>query len=660
MDEPVFNLDLDNPEFQQAFQLLKETSANVFLTGKAGTGKSTFLKYLCSHIRKNYVVLAPTGVAAINVGGVTLHSFFQIPLRPVPPDDPEYSVSAFRKRQKISKKRGKLIEKLDLIIIDEISMVRADIIDYIDRLLRGVRNKSTVPFGGVQLLLVGDVFQLEPVATYDSRSILNRYYTNFFFFNAMAYNKVSLISIELKKMYRQTDKVFISLLDRVRVNEMTESDLALLNSKIKDLPGTADASRSEFGIILATRRDTASTINDARMEALQGEERVYTGLIEDEFPEKSLPTDMELTLKIGAQVMTIRNDKERRWANGTLGQVVEMNTNEIKVKLEDGNTVSIEPEVWENISYAYDEEEKKVKEKVLGRFTQFPLKAAWALTIHKSQGLTFSNVTIDMGGGAFTAGQTYVALSRCRSLEGLTFVNPLRRYDVIVNNAVTDFSKGFNDSQKIRTAIEEAESERLSLEARKQFRSGNFKDAVEKMWEAHCLTGLLGNKVIRRFIARLGKEMRTLRDAIGDKQKRLEDISDSLCNAGNKALKDKKMMKAALQFFEESIRANPNNMDAYWGLVNAYKRAGDIENVKQNLDVIISRKGRYYVEANILKGEYAERDDDFDSAAICYEYAARFDKTNKKPLKKLVSLYKKADLPEVAAYWEEWLHDLGK
>lgn len=663
MVEAVCNIDLDNPEFQQAFQLLRETSANVFLTGRAGTGKSTFLKYICGHIRKNYVILAPTGVAAINVGGVTLHSFFQIPLRPVPPDDPEYSIAAFRKGIKISKKRSNLIKKLDLIIIDEISMVRADTIDYVDRLLRGVRNKSTVPFGGIQLLFVGDVFQLEPVTTPDSRSILNRYYPNYFFFNAIAYRRIDLIAIELKKMYRQSDKLFIELLDRVRLNQLSDKDFSVLNSKIKDENEIIDpkcmSGVKDFEIILATRRDIVSGINDDRMESLEGKMKIYSGLIEDEFPKKSLPTDMELSLKIGAQIMTIRNDKEKRWANGTLGQIIEMNPNDIIVKLEDGKIVTVEREVWENISYSYDEEEKKVKEKVIGRFTQFPLKAAWAITIHKSQGLTFSNVTIDMGGGAFTAGQTYVALSRCRSLEGLSFVNPVRPYDVRVNSAVKEFSKGFNDSCKIRSAIEEATAKRLAYFAKNDFLAGKFWEAIEKMWEAHCLTGILGNKTVRRFIALLVGEIRKLRYTLKDKDNKLSNISESLCKAGNKAMKDKKQLKYATQFFEEAIKADPNNLKAHWGMANITKKMGDIHKSKIHLNYIISKKDIFCVDAYIMLGEFAENNKEFESAAIYYETAARFDKLRKKPVKKLISLYKKVELNGAANYCEEWLKGIS-
>ncbi|MDE6443276.1 MAG: AAA family ATPase, partial [Muribaculaceae bacterium] len=445
MTNRTTEIDLENEEFQQAYRLLKDSNANVFLTGRAGTGKSTFLRYLCQHLQKKYVVLAPTGVAAVNVGGVTIHSFFQMPLRPVPPDDPDYSVGSFKKTQKFSRQKRKLLRELELIIIDEVSMVRPDMIDFIDRVLRGVTGRRGKPFGGVQLLLVGDIFQLEPVVNADTRLILSKYYDDFFFFNAKAYNSTNLVSIELKKIYRQSDPSFIGILDRVRNNSVTYEDVALLNRNVINKK-CEDISDADFGITLTSRRDIASNINRDKMESLPGEEFIFKGEINDDFPEKLLPTDLNLVLKKDAQVMLIRNDKDRRWVNGTLAKITEISQTSITVKLENGNEEKVEREIWSNITYTYDEKEKKVKEEILGTFVQFPLRAAWALTIHKSQGLTFNNVAIDMGAGAFSAGQTYVALSRCRTLEGIQFINPIKRGDVIVSKGARSFSKGFNDT----------------------------------------------------------------------------------------------------------------------------------------------------------------------------------------------------------------------
>ena len=345
MKDIPHTIDLDNEEFQQMYKLLTTTNANVFLTGKAGSGKSTFLRYICNNIKKKYVVLAPTGVAAVNVGGVTIHSFFQMPLRPVPPDDDDYSIMALKKSRRYSKNKIKLIRELELIIIDEVSMVRPDMIDFIDRVLRAITGRRGKPFGGVQLLLVGDIFQLEPVVTNESRQILSKYYQDYFFFNARAYDSANLVSVELKKIYRQTDRKFISMLDRLRLSQTTKEDLAILNSRIMS---TASDDGGDFGITLTTRRDVASSINYDKMAALSGEEYIFKGEIKDEFPEKILPTDLELVLKKGAQVMLIRNDRDHRWVNGTIAMVKDISEDKIQVELENHRVETVEKEEWQN------------------------------------------------------------------------------------------------------------------------------------------------------------------------------------------------------------------------------------------------------------------------------------------------------------------------
>lgn len=655
MDLPV-NLDLDNPEFQQAYQLLTHTNVNVFLTGKAGTGKSTFLKYICEKIKKNYVVLAPTGVAAVNVRGVTIHSFFQMPLRPVPPDDPEYSVKTFFNYNKFSRQKKKILKELDLIIIDEVSMVRPDMIDFIDRVLRGVRRKRGIPFGGVQLLLVGDIFQLEPVVTPDTRSILDRYYPEYFFFNAHAYNQVRLIAVELKKIYRQSDNKFIQLLDRVRNNSITDSDLEVLNLRIEKDSRNELGSGDEFRMVLASRRDTVAAINKEKMAYLQGEEKIYEGEIENEFPEKILPTDMFLELKEGAQVMLVRNDKEKRWVNGTLARVRKLEENSIKVELENGNEVNVERETWDNISYKYDEKTKKVEEEVIGRFSQFPLKAAWAITIHKSQGLTFSNVLIDIGGGAFTAGQTYVALSRCRSLEGLHFISPLSRYDVIVSKGAASFSKNFNDRQAADAAIREAEEEMLSREAINLFKKGKIVEAVEKTWSIHNLSGVLGNKAVRRFIARLLSIVNRLQESVSNLKKKSERISREI-TAMAEVVRNKEDIEAAVRLYEYALELDESNSKALLGLSFSLNLYGDIKNAKVNLDKLIKKRDSYYCEACILKGDILSKDGDIEGASTLFQHAVKKDRGNKVPIERLVKLYEDNGMNDVAEHWRNWIED---
>ena len=385
-------LDFNNQDFMNAWNLVTNTHRSIFLTGKAGTGKSTFLRYICETTKKKYVVLAPTGIAAVNVGGMTMHSFFKMPFKPLLPDDVDFSVKKIRSTLKYSKDKVKLIKELELIIIDEISMVRADMIDFVDKVLRVYSGNMREPFGGKQLLLVGDVFQLEPVVTSEMRPLLQRAYNQFFFFNAFAFKQMDIVSIELRKIYRQTDSKFISILDRIRVNKMLREDLLTINSRYMN--GVAE-SGSDFVITLATRRDTVDVINESRLSEIQSEEYLYEGEIDGTFPLQNLPTSHDLELKVGAQVIFIKNDKDGRWINGTIGKVARCGVEDITVELENGYTYKVEPAEWENMQYTYDEKENRIKEVVLGTFKQFPLKLAWALTVHKSQGLTFNNIIID-------------------------------------------------------------------------------------------------------------------------------------------------------------------------------------------------------------------------------------------------------------------------
>lgn len=531
------NIDLDNPEFQNVWNLIQHTHQSVFLTGKAGTGKSTFLKYICANTCKKYVVLAPTGIAAVNVGGQTLHSFFKIPFRPLLADDPDFAPRQIRKTLRYTKEKVKLIQQLDLIIIDEISMVRADIIDFVDKVLRNYSGNMREPFGGKQLLFVGDIFQLEPVVTRDMRQILQRDYNQFFFFNARVFNDLGLVPIELRKIYRQSDSDFVQLLDRVRVSHATKADIMCLNMRCN--PNYSDEG---FSITLATRRDTVNSINDDHMAALKTPEFVYEGEIEGNFPENDLPTSLQLTLKVGAQVIFIRNDKEGRWVNGTIGQVHELTERMIQIVLEDGVIHEIEPEVWENIQYSYDEKKKAVVENVLGSFKQFPVKPAWALTVHKSQGLTFNNVVIDFAGGAFTSGQTYVALSRCTSLEGITLLKPLTERDIIVNTAVVDFSRRFNDQRAIDDAMNLEKARQLYVRANHAFEHQQWRDCVECFAQASAINNQIQNPVVQRLIAtkfasfnRLVKQVKTLQEAVDAQHKLLKELAQEYAAMGDQS-----------------------------------------------------------------------------------------------------------------------------
>ena len=476
-------LDLDNKELQKALQIIQYTRRSLFLTGKAGTGKSTFLRHICASTKKKHVVLAPTGIAAINAGGSTLHSFFKLPFHPLLPDDTRYSIRNLRKTMKYTSERCKMLREVELIIIDEISMVRADTIDFIDKVLRVYSRNMREPFGGKQLLLVGDVYQLEPVVKEDELRMLTPYYTSTYFFGAHVWRQMSLVSIELHKVYRQTDAKFISILDHIRSGTPTDADLHALNTRV----GTPqNDSRNGLNITLSTLRNRVDYINEQRLAEIEGRSAVFTGNITGEFPASSLPTPAELELKEGAQVIFVKNDIDRRWVNGTLGVVENIDEAEglIYVVTEDGEEQIVQRERWSNMRYRYNEKEKKIEEEEIGSYVQFPLRLAWAITVHKSQGLTFRRVNIDFTGGVFAGGQAYVALSRCTSLEGITLATPLRHSDIFVRDAIKRFAAGYNDDKTIKTALKESAADKEYAEAAQAFAQGDFDTCLDAFFRA--------------------------------------------------------------------------------------------------------------------------------------------------------------------------------
>lgn len=500
-DVRTVDIDTENPEFKRLWALVEETDCSVFLTGKAGTGKSTFLRHIIDNTRKEHVVLAPTGIAAVNVGGQTLHSFFHLPLLPVLPDDPDFAPVRLRDRLQLSGRTIKMFKEVELIVIDEISMVRADVIDLVDRILRTFGGDKRKPFGGKQLLLVGDVFQLEPVVTQEDKAILQRAYRHNFFFNARVFAEFGLVSIELRKVYRQKEAAFVDILDRFRLGVPDRSDIQAINGRISDDELTA-SSGDKIVMTLAGRRDTVKRINDYHLERLETEPVTYRGLVEGDFPATAYPTDLELTLKKGAQVIFLRNDPERRFVNGTIGIVSATDDDKLTVRLENGSDIAVEPVLWENVVYEYDTATKRVSSRVKGTFTQFPIKAAWALTIHKSQGLTFDNVRIDLGGGgAFAGGQVYVALSRCTSLEGISLRSRIDARDVFVSPEVLRFSRTFNDMRDHDTAMRKARADTLLSEADKAFADGDMRYAVELFNDALTCEPRLNTPLLRRLVA---------------------------------------------------------------------------------------------------------------------------------------------------------------
>jgi len=565
-----FQLDTNNKEFQDALQLITHTRQSVFLTGKAGTGKSTFLKYICNHTKKKYVVLAPTGIAAINAGGVTLHSFFKLPFRPMLPDDPDLSLSHGRIFEffKYPKEKRKIIAEVDLIIIDEISMVRADIIDCVDRILRVYSGNMRLPFGGKQLLFVGDVFQLEPVVPSDQKEILSLFYASPFFFSARVFKDINLVPIELQKVYRQTDSVFINILDRIRNNAARKQELDTLNGRY--FP-SFEPQNEDMYITLATRRDQVDFINEKKLAELPGEEYVSVGKIEGDFPESSLPTQLNLSIKEQAQVIFIDNDYERRWVNGTIGMVSGIDENgNVYVLMESGVEHLVEPTSWRNYKYKYNEKEKRIEEEIVGTFEQLPIRLAWAITVHKSQGLTFSRVVVDLTGGVFAGGQTYVALSRCTSLEGLVLKSKISSRDIFIRKEIVEFSQIFNNQALIEKSIKESEAELQYGRAAQGFRQGNMKEAVEAFAAAVSKRNELDNPMVQRLL-RLKlqalnsqkAQIKALREELHLLRETQKEYAHEYYLMGNECITKAHDANAAIRCFDKALNLNPNYVEAW-------------------------------------------------------------------------------------------------
>lgn len=422
-----------NEQLELAWQFVERTGVNVFLTGKAGTGKTTFLRRLKERSPKRMIVVAPTGVAAINAGGVTIHSFFQFPLAPYVPGS---SFNTKDERFRFSKEKKRIIRTLDLLVIDEISMVRADLLDQIDAVLRLHKDRNR-PFGGVQLLMIGDLSQLAPVARESDWTLLREYYTTPYFFGSKALQQTKHVTIELQHVYRQTDTTFVDILNEVRENRLTANGLAMLNSRYCKEEKVLN---SEGVIRLTTHNLTANNYNEQRMDSLKGKRYTYEAEITGTFPESSYPAEKTLELKKGSQVMFLKNDTQgARYYNGKLGIITSLDDDHIKVRgLDDDTEVEVTPDIWTNARYVIDKETKEIREEIDGEFRQYPLRLAWAITVHKSQGLTFDRAVIDVN-AAFAAGQVYVALSRLRSLEGLLLTAPLLPAAVKTDVAVTQY-----------------------------------------------------------------------------------------------------------------------------------------------------------------------------------------------------------------------------
>ncbi len=437
----------ENYEISLARYIVEKTGRSLFLTGKAGTGKTTFLRDVVRHTRKRHIVLAPTGVAAVNAGAMTIHSFFQFGLGAYVPGVVTPQSQHFLRKAKLD-----LIRQLELVIIDEISMVRADLLDHIDAELRRIR-RSYLPFGGIRLLMIGDLQQLPPIAHGEEAALLRQHYPSLYFFESKALRRLDYSVLELRRIYRQSDALFVDILNRARVGKLTGDDLARLNSRY--IPGFSPRTEDNY-VRIVTHNRMVQNINDTEMGRLGGEEFVFNARVSGTFPPESFPTAAQLVLKTGTQVMFIKNDPDRKFINGTLGEVCEIGRDRIKVRIADsGAVVNVEPMEWENIRYQLNGEEDggTIEAATVGRFRQYPVRPAWAITIHKSQGLTFDRVVIDAR-AAFSPGQAYVALSRCRSLEGIVLSSPLGNAAFITDNVVEDYLKAsLADPEKLAFSL---------------------------------------------------------------------------------------------------------------------------------------------------------------------------------------------------------------
>jgi GTPase SAR1 family protein len=576
-----------NRDLQLAYDFVRFTNRNIFLTGKAGTGKTTFLRELKKSSPKRMIVLAPTGVAAINAGGVTIHSFFQLPLHPYIPSiylsgapgstSEQREMSGYR----MSREKINIIRSLDLLVIDEISMVRADILDAIDAALRRYKNHY-LPFGGVQLLMIGDLQQLAPVVKDEDIAMLGEYYKVFYFFGSKALSSTDYVTIELKHIYRQTDQIFINLLNKVRESRIDNEILTELNKRY--VPDFDSDSNGGY-ITLTTHNYQAQAINDSKLQKLPGRIHSFKADVKDDFPELAYPNVEELVLRTGAQVMFVKNDisKDKLYFNGKIGKVVSFEDDIIVVKCPgDDFTISVEPVEWQNVKYTLDEETKDIQETVIGTFTQYPLRLAWAITIHKSQGLTFDRVVIDAR-AAFAHGQVYVALSRCRTLEGLVLNSIIGHKSIIDDPFVSGFVKEKEQNQPGETELIESKKAYQQTLLAELF---NFTGLTRSL--SYCIKvlrehhdSILGNpgEKLENALACISSDM----VGVGDRFLiQLNRLSDGQVDAESNDLLQDRIKKAAV-FFSDKIEAL---MD---GILNGFSINTDNKAVKKSFNEAYER-----------------------------------------------------------------------
>lgn len=578
-----------NPELTLAWQFIENTGTHLFLTGKAGTGKTTFLRQLKAESPKRMVVLAPTGIAAINAGGVTIHSFFQLPFAPFVPDSSFSADGKAQYRYRFGRDKLNIMRSIDLLVIDEISMVRADLLDAIDDVLRRFRDRNK-PFGGVQLLMIGDLQQLAPVIKDEEWQMLNHYYDTPYFFSSRALKQSEYCTIELKKVYRQSDGVFLDLLNRIRENRCDEQVLQTLNRRyIPDFQA-----RKEDGYIrLVTHNYQAQRINEHELEQLPGRSFTFRAQTEGKFPEYSYPTDQVLELKKGAQVMFVKNDSSgaHRYYNGMIGVVNDVSANGIEVRCKDNDAlISVQEEEWTNAKYVLDEETKEIKEDIEGTFRQFPLKLAWAITIHKSQGLTFEHALIDAS-SSFAHGQTYVALSRCKTLEGLVLTAPISAKAIISDQAVDTFTvqarQSEPDEQRFRSLQRAYFLELLSD-------LFNFQP-LEQAWRRYVrLVDEHLYKLFPKQLAAYKEEQERFREKVVKVSQKFSLQYTRLIDAAEDYATDKTLQErihsGAVYFKEQLEQLNVNINNAVWGNDNKELKK-KLRDAVEELENLSTQKG---------------------------------------------------------------------
>src|SRR5215203_823354 len=548
--------DPNNTIFQKAIAFVNQTSKHLFLTGKAGTGKTTFLKYIKENSFKKMAVVAPTGVAAINAGGVTMHSFFQLPFGPfIPTQKNDWEVfngkvtnqhSLFKNLRLTSAKRD-LLRELDLLIIDEVSMVRADMLDAVDAVLRHVRRQPFIPFGGVQMLYIGDLFQLPPVVKNDEWAVLKEYYDSPFFFNAHSVKQAFPVYIELKKIYRQTDSSFINILNNIRNNICTKEDLQQLHEHYK--PDFAPAKEEHF-IVLTSHNEKADLINRRELQKLPGKAHSYNAEISGEFYDRSFPAEEILHLKTGAQVMFIKNDKGefRRFFNGKIGVVKNIFDDKIYISFpNETDSLVLEKETWQNIKYNYDKASDKIEEEELGTFRQYPIRLAWAITIHKSQGLTFDKAIIDAG-ASFAPGQVYVALSRLTSLNGLVLHSRIHPNCISTDARVLEFVKLEESEEQLQEILKEEQEVFVKQSLLKGFSWQKVQDALEAHKENILARDLPKKEQSLLWVGGLQKSVEEINEV---SKKFIRQLEQLYVIEGYTQLYDR--IKAAVEYFSKAI-----------------------------------------------------------------------------------------------------------